>query len=174
LVNDLYQLSLTDIGAMTYRKQPCDITEIIEELRASLQDKLSQHQLELQLKIPAQPVIAFADPERLHQLFLNLFNNSINYTEAPGNIRVFLTADAHQAIFTIEDSAPGVDPALHEKLFERLYRAESSRSRETGGAGLGLSICRNIVEAHAGRISIETSELGGLKVSVYLPLQESV
>ena len=174
LVNDLYQLSLTDIGAMSYRKHTCDIAEIIEELRASLQDKLSQHQLELQLKIPAQPVIAFADPERLHQLFLNLFNNSINYTEAPGNIRVFLTADAHQAIFTIEDSAPGVDPALHEKLFERLYRAESSRSRETGGAGLGLSICRNIVEAHAGRISIETSELGGLKVSVYLPLQESV
>ena len=64
--------------------------------------------------------------------------------------------------------------ALHEKLFERLYRAESSRSRETGGAGLGLSICRNIVEAHAGRVSIETSELGVLKVSVYLPLQESV
>ncbi len=174
LVNDLYQLSLTDIGAMSYRKHTCDIAEIIEELRASLQDKLSQHQLELQLKIPAQPVLAFADPERLHQLFLNLFNNSINYTEAPGNIRVFLTADAHQAIFTIEDSAPGVDPALHEKLFERLYRAESSRSRETGGAGLGLSICRNIVEAHAGRISIDTSELGGLKVSVYLPLQESV
>ena len=174
LVNDLYQLSLTDIGAMSYRKHTCDIAEIIEELRASLQDKLSQHQLELQLKIPAQPVLAFADPERLHQLFLNLFNNSINYTEAPGNIRVFLTSDAHQAIFTIEDSAPGVDPALHEKLFERLYRAESSRSRETGGAGLGLSICRNIVEAHAGRISIETSELGGLKVSVYLPLQESV
>jgi two-component system, OmpR family, sensor histidine kinase BaeS len=82
-------------------------------------------------------------------------------------------ADAQHAIFVIEDSAPGVDPALHEKLFERLYRAESSRSRETGGAGLGLSICRNIVEAHAGRVGIETSELGGLKISVYLPLQES-
>lgn len=174
LVNDLYQLSLTDIGAMSYRKQTCDIAEIIEELSVSLQDRLTGHQLELQLKLPSQPIIAFADPERLHQLFLNLFNNSINYTEAPGNIRVTLTEDAHQAIFTIEDSAPGVDPALHEKLFERLYRAESSRSRETGGAGLGLSICRNIVEAHAGRVSIETSELGGLKVSVYLPLQESV
>jgi two-component system sensor histidine kinase BaeS len=55
-----------------------------------------------------------------------------------------------------------------------LYRAESSRSRETGGAGLGLSICRNITEAHAGNISISSSELGGLKVSVYLPLQETL
>lgn len=174
LVNDLYQLSLTDIGAMSYRKQTCDIAEIVEELSVSLQDKLIQHQLDMKLKIPSQPVIAFADPERLHQLFLNLFNNSINYTEAPGEIHVALTTDAHQAVFVIEDSAPGVDPALHEKLFERLYRAESSRSRETGGAGLGLSICRNIVEAHAGHVSIETSHLGGLKISVYLPLQESV
>ncbi|WP_331351351.1 ATP-binding protein [Cellvibrio sp. UBA7671] len=173
LVNDLYQLSLTDIGAMSYRKQECDIAEIIEELSVSLQDKLSQNGLELERTLPKNPVIAFADPERLHQLFLNLFNNSINYTEAPGKIRIALSADASQARFVIEDSAPGVDPALHEKLFERLYRAESSRSRETGGAGLGLSICRNIVEAHAGRVCIETSELGGLKVSVYLPLQES-
>jgi len=123
--------------------------------------------------LPAHEITAFADPERLHQLFLNLFNNSINYTEAPGKIRVQLMTDAQQAIFVIEDSAPGVDPALHEKLFERLYRAESSRSRETGGAGLGLSICRNIVEAHEGSVKIETSELGGLKISVYLPLQES-
>lgn len=174
LVNDLYQLSLTDIGAMSYRKQECDIAEIIEDLSVSLQDKLSQNGLELERKMPSSPVTAFADPERLHQLFLNLFNNSINYTEAPGKIRIHLSANAQQATFTIEDSAPGVEPALHEKLFERLYRAESSRSRETGGAGLGLSICRNIIEAHAGRVSIETSELGGLKVSVYLPLQESV
>jgi two-component system sensor histidine kinase BaeS len=173
LVNDLYQLSLTDIGAMSYRKQECDIGEIIEELSVSLHDKLSQHGLVLERKLPTHPVIAFADAQRLHQLFLNLFNNSINYTEAPGKVRVSLSADTKQATFVIEDSAPGVDPIHHEKLFERLYRAESSRSRETGGAGLGLSICRNIVDAHAGRVSIETSELGGLKVSVYLPLQES-
>ena len=174
LVNDLYQLSLTDIGAMSYRKQTCNISEIIEDLSVSLQDKLAQNGLSLEVKLAPEPISLFADPERLHQLLLNLFNNSINYTEAPGTIRVSLSACAQDAVFTIEDSAPGVDPELHEKLFERLYRAESSRSRETGGAGLGLSICRNIVEAHAGRIEIDNSELGGLKISVYLPLQESV
>lgn len=173
LVNDLYQLSLTDIGAMSYRKQICDITEILGELSVSLQDKLNQSGLLLETQLPSTPVVLFADPERLHQLFLNLFNNSINYTEAPGTIRASLSIESQHALFIIEDSAPGVNPELHEKLFERLYRAESSRSRETGGAGLGLSICRNIVDAHAGKISIETSALGGLKVSVYLPLQES-
>lgn len=174
LVNDLYQLSLTDIGAMSYRKQECDISELLRELSASLQSKLSQTGLELETQFPNAAIQLFADPERLHQLLLNLFNNSINYTEAPGKIRASLSTHEQQVVFVIEDSAPGVDPALHEKLFERLYRAESSRSRETGGAGLGLSICRNIVEAHAGQINIDTSELGGLKVSVCLPLQESV
>lgn len=174
LVNDLYQLSLTDIGAMTYRKQECDITELLGELSVSLQTRLSQAGLELETQFPGGPIMLFADPERLHQLFLNLFNNSINYTEASGKIRASLAKQEQQVVFIIEDSAPGVDPVLHEKLFERLYRAESSRSRETGGAGLGLSICRNIVEAHGGEINIDASELGGLKVSVYLPLQESV
>lgn len=173
LVNDLYQLSLTDIGAMTYRKQECDIAELLGELSLSLRDKLIQSGLELDIKLPPTSVILFADAARLHQLLLNLFTNSINYTEAPGKIRAQLSADEHNAIFVIEDSAPGVDPSLHEKLFERLYRAESSRSRETGGAGLGLSISRNIVDAHGGRIIIDNSELGGLKISVYLPLQES-
>jgi len=177
LVNDLYQLSLTDIGAMTYRKRDCDLAEIIEEITLSLQDKTAQQGLTLEWQSPKNPMLTFADPERLHQLFLNLFNNSINYTQSPGTIRVRLEQIREQnkptAVFTIEDSAPGVDPQLHEKLFERLYRAESSRSRDTGGAGLGLSICRNICEAHQGRIDIASSPLGGLKVSVYLPLQES-
>lgn len=173
LINDLYQLSLTDIGAMSYRKQTCDLAEIIEEIANSLQDKLTQAGLVLEQNLNKESPIVFADPERLQQLFLNLFNNSINYTESPGRIKIALSKENNSAIFTIEDSAPGVDPELHEKLFERLYRAESSRSRETGGAGLGLSICRNIVEAHEGHIQIESSELGGLKISVSLPLQVS-
>jgi len=173
LINDLYQLSLTDIGAMSYRKHDCDFSEILEETSASLQDKLTQAGLVLEQQISKEPLWIFADAERLQQLLLNLFNNSINYTEAPGKIKVSLSKTDKAAVLVIEDSAPGVDAELHEKLFERLYRAESSRSRETGGAGLGLSICRNIVEAHEGQINISNSELGGLKITVTLPLQVS-
>lgn len=173
LINDLYQLSLTDIGAMSYRKQNCDFTEILGEIATSLQDKLLQTGLTLDQHISNEPLMIFADTERLQQLLLNLFNNSINYTRAPGNIKILLFRDNNSAVFIIEDSAPGVEPELHEKLFERLYRAESSRSRETGGAGLGLSICRNIAEAHQGHISISNSDLGGLKITLTLPLQVS-
>ena len=172
LVNDLYELSLTDIGALSYRKQQCNLNELINEFIHTLDDKLSQAGLEFSLKLPLETLSLFADPQRLQQLLLNLLHNSINYTNSPGQIHVKLDRDNDNAQITIEDSAPGVETELHEKLFERLYRAESSRSRETGGAGLGLSICRNIVDAHQGAINISNSDLGGLKVTVTLPLQQ--
>lgn len=171
LVNDLYELSLTDIGALSYRKYSCNLNELMSDLSNSLDDKFRQAGLDFTLKLPTESVTLFADPQRLQQLLLNLLHNSINYTNNPGRVQMSLHRNSDKAFITIEDSAPGVDPELHEKLFERLYRAESSRSRETGGAGLGLSICRNIVNAHQGDISIANSELGGLKVSISLPLQ---
>jgi two-component system, OmpR family, sensor histidine kinase BaeS len=173
LVNDLYQLALTDIGDMSYRKQACDIGELLEDLSHSLDHKFAQNGLNFHFDGAQEELIALADPQRLQQLFLNLLNNSINYTQAPGQIELKLKKETNELLVTLEDSAPGVDAALHDKLFERLYRAESSRSRETGGAGLGLSICKNIVLAHNGSIDIDHSSLGGLKISIRIPLIQS-
>ena len=170
LVNDLYELSLTDIGALSYRKQDCELNELLGDLNHSIEGKFAQADIRYSHHICSEPLVILADPQRLQQLFLNLINNSINYTNSPGQVSLSLRKEAEQALIEIEDSAPGVDESLHEKLFERLYRAESSRSRETGGAGLGLSICKNIVEAHQGSIQIASSKLGGLKVSIRLPL----
>jgi len=170
LINDLYELSLTDIGALSYRKQECELNELIGELNHTLEGKFAQADLTFTPEICSEPLLVLADPQRIQQLLLNLLNNSINYTNAPGAVRLSLRKQDDQALIELEDSAPGVDPSLHEKLFERLFRAESSRSRETGGAGLGLSICKNIVEAHQGSIQIADSALGGLKISIALPL----
>ncbi len=170
LVNDLYELSLTDIGALSYRKQDCELNELLGDLNHAIEGKFAQTGLDYQHNICSEPLQILADPQRLQQLFLNLINNSINYTNSPGQVSLSLRKEGEQALIEIEDSAPGVEESLHEKLFERLYRAESSRSRETGGAGLGLSICKNIVEAHQGSIHIGSSHLGGLKVSIRLPL----
>lgn len=170
LVNDLYELSLTDIGALSYRKQDCELNELLTDLNHSIEGKFTQTGLQFSHNICSEPLVILADPQRLQQLLLNLINNSINYTNSPGEVHLNLRKEGDQALIELEDSAPGVDESLHEKLFERLYRAESSRSRETGGAGLGLSICKNIVEAHQGQIHIANSRLGGLKVSIHLPL----
>ncbi|MET0357251.1 MAG: ATP-binding protein [Cellvibrio sp.] len=172
LVNDLYELSLTDLGGMTYRKNNLDLAALLQESVSSMQSQFSANQLDLKLTLHNAPVIIFGDQNRLQQLFVNLLKNSLQYTNAPGITQVSLKLEQQQVIICIEDTAPGVADEHHEKLFERLYRADSSRHRSTGGAGLGLSICKNIVTAHDGKITTSNSALGGLSVTISLPCQK--
>jgi len=109
------------------------------------------------------------DANRIEQLFQNLFENSIAYTDAPGSIEITLSRSNGLAIIEIQDTAPGASQADCDRLFEPLYRQEASRNRRTGGAGLGLAICRNIVEAHRGTISASPSSLGGLCIRIEIP-----
>jgi two-component system sensor histidine kinase BaeS len=111
-----------------------------------------------------------ADPDRLVQLVSNLVENALRYTDAPGRIEVACRREDGQAAIEVSDTAPGVPEALLPQLFERFFRAEGSRNRASGGAGLGLAICRNIVEAHGGTITAAPSALGGLSIVVRLPL----
>lgn len=172
LVNDLYELSLTDLGGMTYRKNSLDLTALLQESVNSMQSQFLSNGIDLKLSTPSTSVVIFGDQNRLQQLFVNLLKNSLQYTNTPGLTQVSLKLEHQQAIICIEDTAPGVDDEHHEKLFERLYRADSSRHRSTGGAGLGLSICKNIVTAHDGKITTSNSPLGGLSVTISLPCQK--
>ena len=171
LVNDLYELSLSDIGALSYQKQSLDLRKLLEASVQAYREEFAGKGIELEFKSNrALPARVFGDPDRLQQLFSNLLGNSLRYTDAGGRVQVSLSARDGHAVIDVQDSAPGVAEAHLGRLFERLYRVDPSRSRETGGAGLGLAICRNIVEAHDGRISARASDLGGLRVQVDLPL----
>lgn len=171
LVNDLYELSLTDLGGMTYRKNTMDLAVLLRESIQAMQPQFALQEIELTLQINDEPVTIFGDQNRLQQLFVNVLKNSLQYTNAPGLTQVALKIEHEHAIICIEDTAPGVAEEHHEKLFERLYRADSSRNRTTGGAGLGLSICKNIVAAHEGTITTSNSTLGGLAIIISLPLR---
>ena len=115
----------------------------------------------------------FADGARLKQLFSNLLKNTLRYTNSPGHLIVEVSANTEELILTFKDSAPGVSEQELGRLFERLYRVEESRNRATGGAGLGLSICQNIVTAHEGSIFAKSCELGGIWITVVLPFTHS-
>lgn len=171
LVDDLYQLSMSDLGALTYRKTKVDIVCLLQDLLESYQAEIDKHELHL-LGLPPRPrpVYVLADAERLQQLFVNLLDNSLKYTEAGGYLKVILNKGVETIEINIQDSPPAVPQQNLDKLFDRLYREESSRNRATGGAGLGLAICRNIIEAHQGEIAALPSPLGGLWVKVTLPL----
>jgi two-component system sensor histidine kinase BaeS len=170
LVDDLFELSLSDIGALSYRKEPLDLRGVLDACAQSYADKFADRRLELKLAAPPSPVMVLGDPDRLQQLFSNLLSNSLRYTDSGGRVEIALVSAGDFAEIDVQDMAPGVAAEHLPRLFDRFYRVEGSRSRATGGAGLGLAIARNIVEAHGGEIHAEASALGGLRVRVRLPL----
>jgi len=168
LVEDLHQLSLSDAGALAYRKQPVDLVNLLEVVAGSFGERYRSRGLALNLALPAQAE-SFGDPDRLMQLFTNLLENSLRYTDSGGAVQLSMQLAGENWQLRFADSAPGVDPAHQAQLFERFFRAESSRNRASGGSGLGLAICKNIVEAHDGSISADHSDLGGLQITLNLP-----
>ena len=171
LVDDLYQLSLSDLGALNYRRHDLDLRAQVAMALQPLRERCATAGLALDSSgVEGAPLMVHADPDRVVQLVSNLVENALRYTDAPGRIEVTCGRVDAQALIEVSDSAPGLPEALLPQLFERFFRADSSRNRASGGAGLGLAICRNIVEAHGGSISAAASELGGIRIVVRLPL----
>lgn len=173
LIDDLYQLSLADVGTMIFSKVEVDLPKLLEGVADTFRERFRRAEVDLQLNLPATPVPVVADESRLQQLFVNLFENSARYTNAGGMLRVSCRVMADSAIVDLMDTAPGVDEANLPRLFERFYRTEASRNRASGGAGLGLAISRAIVEAHRGAIDAHPSPLGGLWLTVRLPMEKA-
>ena len=168
LVEDLYQLSLADAGALEYTFESVDLGELLQEAVELQKHGFADAGLELELEVRAGARVR-GDTRRLGQLIDNLLANSRRYTESPGRVRLVLEEDAGSVFLVIEDSAPGVPEAALPRLFDRLFRVDTSRNRDAGGAGLGLAICRAIVLAHGGSIEATASRLGGLRIEVRLP-----
>lgn len=169
LVDDLYELSLADVGALTYRKSECDLNELLNNSVAMFQERYNARHLRLELELPSTPLNVEADPRRLQQLFGNLLENAVRYTDEGGVLRIRATSEGDVARIDFLDSGPGVDADQLPRLFERFYRGETSRNRAGGGAGLGLAICRSIALAHGGSLSADHSPLGGLWLTLSLP-----
>jgi two-component system sensor histidine kinase BaeS len=170
LVDDLYGLSVYDLGAMNYRMEPLNPAEILEEAVNGCRSRFEGKNLELRFSGTRKPLFVSGDARRLRQLFLNLLENSYRYTDSGGFCEITVQTGGTAALIDFQDTAPAVPEEDLDKLFERLYRVDRSRSRELGGAGLGLAICKNIAEAHGGCIRARLSNHGGLWIRVELPL----
>ncbi|QHF45093.1 two-component sensor histidine kinase [Pseudomonas sp. S35] len=169
LVDDLYELSLADVGALTYRKATCVLNQLLESSVGMFQERLSARQLRVELELPAQPLTLVADANRLQQLFSNLLENAVRYTDPQGLIRISAVVESDELRIDFMDSGPGVSANQLPRLFERFYRGDASRNRSSGGAGLGLAICHSIALAHGGSLSAEHSPPGGLWLTLRLP-----
>jgi len=169
LIEDLHELTIADIGALQYQKTDVNFNSLLSFICDTHIRMIERCALQLKVDIPDTPVVLWADPNRLLQLFNNLLNNCEKYCNKGSTIGIrCLHSDGYVTII-VEDSSQGVPDNELGRLFDHLHRVEQSRSRNIGGSGLGLAICKKIVEAHDGEIHAEKSSLGGLAIVSKFP-----
>ena len=174
LIDDLHQLTSSDIGGMYYNKSECDLSKWLESEVAKYTGYLANANIKLESQLDSMPLPALIDPIRLCQLFDNLMNNCIKYSQANRvkiSTTVYKDAEHRTVKITVEDNGVGVESEHLKNLFEYLYRVDDARNRQHGGSGLGLSICAHIVTGHQGTIVAEHASLGGLAIVIELPLR---
>jgi signal transduction histidine kinase len=167
LISDLLDVSRLTRGALALHREEVELTALVREVVARYRPELERAGCEVALDLP-DPVHGFWDPMRLDQVILNLVANAAKFgVRRPIELKV--ARQENHARLTVSDHGIGVDPSQHERIFERFERGVSSR--HYGGLGLGLYICKRIVESHGGVISVESRPGQGATLLVELPLR---
>ncbi|NMH66335.1 sensor histidine kinase [Shewanella salipaludis] len=169
-ISDLSRASKLDQTRLDGNAVRVELQDFLPRWLAGFQDSAAKKGLQLTQELaPGESCPALLDEASFALALGKLMENSLRYTRAPGSISLGLQRHNDTIIITLEDSAPGVTADQLERLFEPLFRLEDSRSRDTGGAGLGLSMAKSIIQAHRGQIQAALSPLGGLRLLITLP-----
>lgn len=170
LVDDLHWLARFDVGNLKHSFIPIDVASTLQDVADIFEERFADKGLTIdKSKIMNESCTVYADNNRMRQVFINLLENSLRYTDEGGKLRLSMESTPNAVILRFDDSPPGIPDELIPKIFDRFFRVEASRSRELGGSGLGLAICKTIVEAHSGSITASKSDLGGIRIEVILP-----
>lgn len=170
LIHDLQELALAEAGQLHFEKQPVLVQDVVEQTVHMLQPGATQKQLQLHCHMPPDLPAVYADERRLGQIMRNLLSNAVKYTPAGGHIYIEARISALEIEVVVSDTGDGIGEQHLPYIFERFYRVDPSRSRHTGGAGLGLAITKQLIEAHGGRIQVESEEGRGTTFSFTLPI----
>jgi signal transduction histidine kinase len=170
LSQNLLFLVRGESGRITLSFANLDLTRLLTDLARELVPAAADRGLTVSTEVPEKPITAFVDADRLQQVFHNLFENAMRYTPAGGSIRVRLRAVPGEARMEVSDTGIGIPEKDLPFVFERFFRSDRARRAYSGGSGLGLSIARWIVDAHKGKISVESAAGKGTTFTVSLPL----
>ena len=169
IINDLLSLVKLDKTAAEMNITPVNIHEMLELIIKRLKPIAGKRNVELALS-GQEDIIALCDEVKLTLAFSNLIENGIKYNVAGGYVRTELKGDSEKFVITVEDSGIGIPEENLDKIFERFYRVDKARSRETGGTGLGLSITKNIIDLHNGTIDVKSILDQGTTFVVTIPI----
>jgi signal transduction histidine kinase len=170
LVDDLRMLSLADSGQLLLERREEDLAGIAERAAAAVaaQARVKDVRLDLALQ-DSLPRVAL-DSDRIAQVLRNLLSNALRHTPSGGRVALALRAEDDRAVVEVSDTGAGIPPEALPHVFDRFYRADPSRSRATGGSGLGLAIARQLVRAHGGDITVQSTPRDGTTFRFWLPL----
>ena len=169
LVNELQDLSKLEAGHAMLDKTLIRFRDYFEDFSVLLEAEAESRNLHLQLQMDEAPEYCYADPKRLKQVILNLVNNAFRYTPENGTVTITVKQQENDFLLSVQDTGIGIAPEDVDKVFDRFYRADRSRDRESGGSGLGLAITKALVEAHGGWIKVESQLNVGTRFTVMLP-----
>jgi two-component system phosphate regulon sensor histidine kinase PhoR len=170
LIEDLLTISKLESGETKLNLEKLNLKKIVQEVIDDLQDQAEAKSVAIYNKIE-ESLSVMASPERLKQVFYNLIDNAIKYGRIDGNIWITAESDEANVKIMVKDDGPGIPPEARERIFERFFRVDKARSREQGGTGLGLSIVKHIVQAHGGKVWVESQFGKGATFCFTLPMR---
>jgi signal transduction histidine kinase len=167
LVDDLFELARIDAGVLTHQIQQVDLGRIIGSCVRGFEAEARAKRINLQARADAGLPPVLGAPDQVQRVLHNLLTNAIRHTPPDGAIAIVASPHEHDVIIAVEDTGDGVSTDAAERMFDRFWRADSSRG--SAGSGLGLAIARALVEAHGGRIWAENRPSGGARIAFTLP-----
>ena len=171
LVSDLQELSWAESAQSRMDFRPCNTADIVNMAVATLRPQYEDKRIALEVDLSPEVLTANADSERIRQVLVNLLGNALQYTPSGGQVIIQTRRDGSIVRFSVRDTGIGLAAVDLERVFSRFYRVDKSRSRASGGSGIGLTIAQYIIEAHHGRIWVESAGLGlGSTFHFTLPL----
>jgi two-component system phosphate regulon sensor histidine kinase PhoR len=163
LVQDLLTVSQIETGAIKIEKKKLDLRPLVEEIFEQVEAKAKKRNVKLKLIAPIGNIQVKADAQRISQVILNLVVNAIKYGKEKGLVQVIVTEKKKVYTISVVDNGPGIPEEHLHRIFERFYRVDKSRAKNSGGTGLGLSIVKHIVQAHNSKISVQSEEDKGTR-----------
>jgi signal transduction histidine kinase len=171
LVDDLRLLTLAESRQLHFDLKPVDLGELAERAVSLFEAETAEHDISLSLIVEPGLSLVQADPQRVEQVIGNLLSNAVRYVPDGGRVDVRVANQQGCIEFTISDNGPGISEADLPHIFDRFWRGEGSRTRSAGGAGLGLTIARQLIEAQGGSIFARNQLGGGLLAGFNLPVK---
>jgi signal transduction histidine kinase len=168
-VNELQDLSKLEAGHAVLDKTLIKFADYFEDFAVLLDAEAESRNMTLEVNLKEAPEYCYADPKRLKQIVLNLVNNAFRYTPEGGTVTIIAKEQDGDFLFSVQDTGMGIAPEDVNKIFDRFYRTDRSRDRESGGSGLGLAITKALVDAHGGWIKVDSQLNEGTTFTIMLP-----